>query len=244
MINLFLQINIARLASLISQWYFGPDIKLAFNFVAREYLAPSYGLALFVNLFGALSLYFPIRFAPAIYHVLLQILPLNWALGLVYVVKELKKWAHSAWNKIQEINGKFRGPNLDSTRKNNHQAVSDFIRESRFIYLTTFGLNLFPIPIIGAALTAGCFLFIRTTKLKFGLTLVLLAKATKVTAIAACCYMYQPVASGLSLIISFIAPINPVWAPIWAYCLSAYAPTLIVVLAYTTFLIKFQLKFR
>lgn len=232
-------IDFGQLASLISQWYFGPDVKLATNFVIRENLRLSYALGLTINLVGALSLYFPIRFGPQLYHYALRIVPLNWALGLFYLVEGLKIRARlfrfKATKGIRKIKRKF---GLDGERfsQNNHEAISEFIKKSRYTYGTLFALNFIPIPIVGVALTAGSFVFIRTYKISHGLLLVITAKFVKVTAIAAICYLYQPFAAALIFTLSFIRPLNTYWAPIWTYALAAYTQLII-----SYFVLSFQL---
>lgn len=222
-------IDFGQLASLISQWYFGPDAKLAANFVVRESLRLSYSLALTINLVGALSLYFPIRFGPQLYHLTLHVAPLNWALGLFYLVESLKVWARLLRLKATKVTRKIKSRfGLKSGfSQNNHEAISEFIRESRFTYGTLFVFNLVPIPIVGMILTGGSFVFIRSYGIRHGLLWVIAAKFTKVTAIAAICYLYRPVAAGLIFALGFIQPVNHYWAPVWAYALGAYAPLVI-----------------
>lgn len=239
---MFLGIDFAKFLSIFIQWWLGSDAKLAANFVARENLRYSYSLALSINLIGALSLYFPIRFGTQIYHFTLWVTPKEWEITLIFAVKRARVRGRFARLRltglIRKLKAKF-GLDGDRFSQNNHEAVSGFIRRSRFTYGTIFVLNFLPIPIIGGfLLTTGSLFFIKTYGIRYGLFWVIAAKFSKVTTIATICYLYKPVASRLAFVLNLIEPVNIYWGPIWAYMIAAYGE---FVLSYLIFLKRSRL---
>lgn len=155
------------------QWWLTSDQIFFRRFLNHQSMFRALGLALGINISGALGLYLPID-------LLLK------RVGIEKVRNYLKSKVPRIERYFEKINGVANNGLMSSEKVKD--SVVELVDKYEYEYLWLIGLSVIPIPFLGTAMTAGAILAEETLEIKYGILVILLAKAAKVFAMAAIAY--------------------------------------------------------
>ncbi|MFP4136639.1 MAG: hypothetical protein ACLFTO_06410 [Candidatus Acetothermia bacterium] len=140
----------------------------------------SLAVALGINLWGVFVLYLPINF----------LIPEGLIEKVRTYLMEKFPWLNDHFQQIKEANVAEEGSQLTllASKESRDKAISSLIETYEYDYLFVFLLAVLPIPFLGTIMTGGAIFAVKTLEIRYGLFVIIVAKITKVFALAAVAY--------------------------------------------------------
>jgi len=148
--------------------------------MAHEGMIASLGIALGINLWGVFVLFVPINY----------LIPEQIVEKTRNHFTEKFPVLRDHIKKINKVSNKFTNDRLDmiQSKEKREEVISEVIETYEYDYLAVFLLSCLPIPFLGTIMTGAAIFTVEALEIKFGLFVIMLAKITKVFALAAIGY--------------------------------------------------------